>query len=92
MFDLIVSVYSRLRRWLIAAGLVLLWCGGARADWQVQEWNGEAWAPATTPKGRTVAVNIEKTACDLDLASLSMVKPSGTRLRCHQTPRPAPRP
>jgi len=77
---------------LIAFGFVLLCWGVARADWQVQEWRGEAWAPATTPKGRTVAVNAEKTACELDLASLAMVKPSGTRLRCHQTPRPAPRP
>ena len=64
---------------LIAFGFV---CGVARADWQVQEWNGEAWAPAVTPKGRTVVVNVEKTACELDLASLSMVKPSGTKLQC----------
>lgn len=76
---------------LIAFGFVLLLGGVARADWQVQEWSGEAWAAAVTPKGRTVAVNIEKTACELDLASLAMVKPSGTKLRCHQTPRPAPR-
>ena len=39
--------------------------------------------------GNTASVNAEKTACDLDLVSLSTVKPSGTRLRCHQTPRPA---
>ena len=82
MFDLIVSVYSRLRRWLIAAGLVLLTYGIARADWQVHEWDGQQWAAAVTPKGRTVAVNSEKTACDLDLASLAMVKPPAARLRC----------
>ena len=76
-------------RFALAAGIVLL-CAGA--SWQVQEWDGTAWAPAVTPKGNTAAVNAEKTACDLDLASLSTVKPSGTRLRCHQTPRPAPRP
>jgi len=79
---LIVSVYSRLRRWIIAAGLVLLTYGIARADWQVHEWDGQQWAAAVTPKGRTVAVNIEKTACDLDLASLAMVKPPAARLRC----------
>jgi hypothetical protein len=77
---------------LIAAGFVLLTYGIANASWQVQEWDGTAWAPAVTPKGNTASVNAEKTACDLDLASLSTVKPSGTRLRCHQTPRPAPRP
>jgi hypothetical protein len=79
-------------RWILAAGLVLLAYGIAKADWQVQEWGGKEWAPATTPKGNTASVNAEKTACELDLASLSTVKPSGTRLRCHQTPRPAPRP
>jgi hypothetical protein len=78
-------------RWILAAGLVLLAYGIARADWQVQEWDGTAWAPAVTPKGNTASVNAEKTACELDLAGLSTVKPSGTRLRCHQTPRPAPR-
>jgi len=67
---------------LIAFGFVLLLGGVAKADWQVQEWSGEAWAPATTPKGRTVAVNAEKTACELDLASLAMVKPPAARLRC----------
>jgi hypothetical protein len=67
---------------LIAAGFLLLTHGLAKADWQVQEWDGTAWAPATTPKGNTAAVNAEKTACELDLASLSTVKPSGTRLRC----------
>ena len=77
---------------LIAAGFVLLTYGIAKADWQVQEWDGTAWAPAVTPKGNAAAVNVEKTACELDLVSLSTVKPSGTRLRCHQTPRPAPRP
>jgi hypothetical protein len=76
---------------LIVFGFVLLCWGVAKADWQVQEWDGTAWAPAVTPKGRTAGTNIEKTACELDLASLSTVKPSGTRLRCHQTPRPAPR-
>ena len=70
--------------------LIVLLCTGA--SWQVQEWDGAAWAPAVTPKGNTAAFNAEKTACELDLASLSTVKPSGTRLRCHQTPRPAPRP
>ena len=70
--------------------LIVLLCTGA--SWQVQEWDGTAWAPAVTPKGNTAAFNAEKTACDLDLASLSTVKPSGTRLRCLQTPRPAPRP
>ena len=82
MFDLIVSVYSRFRRWIIAAGLVLFTYGIARADWQVHEWDGQQWAAAVTPKGRTVAVNSEKTACDLDLASLAMVKPPAARLRC----------
>lgn len=77
---------------LIAAGFVLLTYGIAKADWQVQEWDGTAWAPAVTPKGNTAAFNAEKTACELDLVSLSTVKPSGTRLRCLQTPRPAPRP
>lgn len=77
---------------LIAFGFVLLLWGVAKADWQVYEWDGQQWAAAVTPKGRTAAVNAEKTACELDLASLAMVKPSGTRLRCHQTPRPAPRP
>lgn len=67
---------------LIAAGFVLLTYGIARADWQVQEWDGTAWAPAVTPKGNTAAFNAEKTACDLDLASLSTVKPAGARLRC----------
>lgn len=67
---------------LIAVGFVLLTYGIARADWQVHEWDGQQWAAAVTPKGRTVAVNIEKTACELDLASLSMVKPSGTKLQC----------
>lgn len=70
---------------LIAAGLVLLTYGIAKADWQVQEWDGTAWAPATTPKGNTAAINVEKTACELDLVSLSTVKPSGTRLRCIKT-------
>ena len=70
---------------LIAAGFVLLTYGIAKADWQVQEWDGTAWAPAVTPKGRTAGTNIEKAACDLDLASLSTVKPSGTRLRCAKT-------
>jgi len=77
---------------LIAASFVLLTYGIAKADWQVQEWNGTAWAPAVTPKGNIASINAEKTACELDLASLSTVKSSGTRLRCHQTPRPAPRP
>lgn len=70
---------------LIAAGFVLLTYGIAKADWQVQEWDGTAWAPAVTPKGHTAGTNIEKAACDLDLASLSMVKLSGTRLRCAKT-------
>ena len=70
---------------LIAFGFVLLCWGVAKADWQVQEWDGTAWAPAVTPKGRAAAANIEKTACELDLASLSTVKPSGTRLRCAKT-------
>jgi len=69
-------------RFVLAAGIVLL-CAGA--SWQVQEWDGAAWAPAVTPKGHTVVVNAEKTACELDLASLSTVKPSGTRLRCAKT-------
>jgi hypothetical protein len=73
---------------LIAVGFVLLTYGIAKADWQVQEWDGTAWVPAVTPKGRAAAANAEKTACELDLVSLSTVKPSGTRLRCHQTPRP----
>ena len=81
--------FRRITILLIAVGFVLLWCGGAKADWQVEEWDEQQWAAAVTPKGHTVAVNIEKTACDLDLASLAMVKPSGTRLRCHQTPRAA---
>ena len=67
---------------LIAVGFVLLTYGIAKADWQVQEWDGTAWAPAVTPKGRAAAANVEKTACELDLVSLSTVKPSGTRLRC----------
>ncbi len=67
---------------LIAFGFVLLCWGVAKADWQVQEWDGRAWAPATTPKGNIASINAEKTACELDLASLSTVKPSGTRLRC----------
>jgi hypothetical protein len=67
---------------LIVFGFVLLCWGVAKADWQVQEWDGTAWVPAVTPKGRTAAANIEKTACELDLVSLSTVKPSGTRLRC----------
>lgn len=66
---------------LIAFGLVLLFWGTARADWQVQEWVGGAWVAAATPKGHPI-VTREKTACELDLASLSTVKPSGTRLRC----------
>lgn len=70
---------------LIAAGFVLLTYGIANASWQVQEWDGTAWAPAVTPKGNTAAVNVEKTACELDLVSLSTVKPSGTRLRCTKT-------
>ena len=70
---------------LIAAGCLLLTHGLAKADWQVQEWDGTTWAPAVTPKGNTAAFNAEKTACDLDLASLSTVKPSGTRLRCAKT-------
>lgn len=70
---------------LIAFGLVLLFWGAARADWQVQEWDGLQWTTATTPKGNVAAVNIEKTACELDLASLSSVKSSGTRLRCAKT-------
>jgi hypothetical protein len=48
----------------------------------VQEWDGTAWVPAVTPKGRAAAANAEKTACELDLASLSTVKPSGAKLRC----------
>lgn len=67
---------------MIVFGLVLLFWGAARADWQLQEWDGAAWRVAATPKGRAAAANIEKTACELDLASLSTVKPSGTRLRC----------
>ena len=67
---------------LIAFGVVLLCGGTAGADWQVQEWDGQQWAAAVAPKGRTVAVNIEKTACELDLASLAMVKPAGARLQC----------
>lgn len=70
---------------LIAAGFLLLTHGLAKANWQVQEWDGTAWAPAVTPKGSTAGTNSEKTACDLDLASLSTVKPSGTRLRCIKT-------
>jgi hypothetical protein len=70
---------------LIVVGFVLLCWGVAKADWQVQEWDGTAWAPAVTPKGNTAAVNAEKTACELDLVSLSTVKPSGTRLRCART-------
>jgi hypothetical protein len=70
---------------LIAVGFVLLTYGIAKADWQVQEWDGRAWAPAVTPKGNTASINDEKTACELDLASLSTVKPSGTRLRCAKT-------
>ncbi len=67
---------------LIVCGFVLLCWGVAKADWQVQEWDGTAWVPAVTPKGRAAAANAEKTACELDLVSLSTVKPSGTRLRC----------
>ena len=72
-------------RWILAlivVGFVLLCWGVAKADWQVQEWDGTAWAPAVTPKGRAAAANVEKTACELDLVSLSTVKPSGARLRC----------
>ena len=72
---------------LIAVGLVLLWYGAAKADWQVQEWSGAQWAPAVTPKGNTAISNVEKTACELDLASLSTVKPAGTRLRCGRVKR-----
>ena len=70
---------------LIVFGFVLLCWGVAEADWQVQEWDGTAWVPAVTPKGNTAAVNAEKTACELDLVSLSTVKPSGARLRCAKT-------
>lgn len=70
---------------LIVVGLVLLCWGVAKADWQVQELRNGEWAPAATPKGRVAAVNAEKTACELDLMSLSTVKPSGTRLRCSKT-------
>jgi len=74
--------FRRITILLIAVGFVLLTYGIARADWQVHEWDGQQWAAAVTPKGRTVAVNAEKTACELDLASLSLVKPAGARLRC----------
>lgn len=74
--------FRRITILLIAVGFVLLTYGIARADWQVHEWDGQQWAAAVTPKGRTVVVNVEKTACELDLASLSLVKPSGARLRC----------
>jgi len=74
--------FRRITILLIAVGFVLLTYGIARADWQVHEWDGQQWAAAVTPKGRTVAVNSEKTACDLDLASLAMVKPPAARLRC----------
>ena len=74
---------------MIAGGFVLLAYGCAKADWQVHQYDGHDWHPAVTPKGRYATVNIEKTACELDLASLAMLKPSGTRLQCRQTPRPA---
>lgn len=74
--------FRRITILLIAVGFVLLTYGIAKADWQVHEWDGQQWAAAVTPKGRTVAVNIEKTACELDLASLAMVKPPAARLRC----------
>lgn len=72
---------------LIAVGLVLLWYGAAKADWQVQEWSAGEWTTAITPKGNSAAVNVEKTACELDLASLSTVKPPGARLRCERVKR-----
>lgn len=70
---------------LLAAGLVLFWYGTAKADWQLQEWSAGEWTTAITPKGNSAAVNVEKTACELDLASLSTVKPPGARLRCVKT-------
>jgi hypothetical protein len=77
---------------VVALGVVLFTYGCAKADWQIQEWTGKEWTTATTPKGNIAAVNVEKTACELDLAGLSAIKPSGTRLRCLRTPRPEFRP
>ena len=72
---------------LITFGLVLLWFGAARAEWQIHEWTGTMWEPAITPKGRYAALLIERTACEIDLASLANVKPSGTRLECRRVTR-----
>ena len=69
---------------LIVAGLVLLFYGAARADWQIQEWDGKQWAPAMTPRGHYTKINIEKSACELDLANLRMLKPSITQLECRR--------
>lgn len=74
-------------RWtlaLIAVGFVLLFWGAARADWQVHEWDGREWSPAMTPRGRLATINIEKAACEMDLANLSLFKPAGTKLQCRR--------
>jgi hypothetical protein len=67
---------------LIALVLLMLWYGSARADWQVHQFDGVTWEPAVSPKGYRAMVNIEKSACELDLASLRNIKPAGTRLEC----------
>ena len=69
---------------IIAFGLVLLGWGCARAEWQIHEWTGATWEPAITPKGWRAAILIEKSACEIDLASLANMKPAGTRLQCRE--------
>lgn len=71
---------------LIVAGLVLLFYGGAKADWQIHVWNGKEWVPATSLRGRPVAINIEKEACEMDLANWRMVTlpPDGIRFQCRR--------
>lgn len=69
---------------LIVAGLVLLIYGSVRADWQVHEWTGKDWQPARTLRGHEAKINIEKSACEVDLSNLAMIKADGTRLQCRK--------
>lgn len=69
---------------MLVAGVVLMLCAAAMADWQVHEWDGRQWVPAQTPRGREAKINVEETACLLDLAGIAMFKPDGTRLQCRK--------
>lgn len=71
---------------LIAFGLALLFWGVARAGWQIHDWDGEAWAPARTPRGYIAKINLEKSACEMDLVNLLMARSFAARLQCKHVP------